>query len=146
MRKTVVAAVTLASATALTGAAAGSSSAPAADARATHVLKWRTNGIASDEVGISGWTRSEVVTSRRTGADIGYDSITGDSVPGSNRVKMYIAFAVEGGIIVARAHTDFEPPEWHGKVLSGAGKFKGITGTLRVREARNTLVTMRVKY
>jgi hypothetical protein len=75
---------------------------------------------------------TEVVRSRKTHKVVGYDSVIGVFFPESNSLRVQIATAVNGGIIVARVQTDFDPPNvvFHGPIIRGTGKFTGATGSL----------------
>jgi hypothetical protein len=149
MNKTAIAAAALAGATALTGASVSSSAAPSTEAKAAHVFKWSVRPLAEHQTGDNSFTQSEVVRSRRTHKIVGYDALRGRFYPAKDMVKIHVAFALKGGIIVARGHLDFNVTDaFHGTVVSGTGKFKGITGTMTARDQANdsTFVTLRVNY
>ena len=150
MNKSVLAAAALAGATVLTGASVSSSAAPSTDARAAHVLRWKTHAITDHEVGRNGFVGADVIRSRRTNNIIGYTSISGKFLAAQNAIRAQAAFAVKGGIIVVRGQAPLSAGVLTGPVVSGTGKFRGISGTATVRGEPNnndiSYVTLRVNY
>lgn len=137
MKKSLVAAVALASATAFTGASAAPATVPAAETQAAHTLRWRLTETASHDVGKTGFVGTDVIRSVRTGKILGYDSTSGRFFPKTNGARIQVAAAVKGGILVAVVHGRFTSNDvlFRGRVLSGTGKFVGAEGTVTARPA-----------
>jgi hypothetical protein len=150
MNRTAMAAAALAGVTLLTGASVGSPAAPSPEAKTAHVLKWKWHLLAGHQLGLSqSVVETEVIRSRRTNKIIGY---TSHSLRFGNThgTQIQAAAAVRGGIIVGRLHAPAGVNVLTGRVVSGTGKFKGITGTWTFRQTRKdpatALVTVRVNY
>ena len=132
MKKSVVAAVALAGATAFTGASAAPATAPATEAQAAHTLRWRLTETASHNLGKNAFVGTDVIRSARTGNIVGYDSTTGKFFPEMNSARIQVAASVKGGILVAAVHGTFTSNDvvFHGRILRGTGKFAGAEGTV----------------
>ncbi|MBA2560501.1 MAG: hypothetical protein H0V07_11575 [Propionibacteriales bacterium] len=148
MKKTAVAAVALASVTALTGASAAPATAPGATQAATaHTLKWKLIETASHRVGTHGFVGTDKIRSRRTGNVVGYDSFTGTFSRRTQSAKIQFAASVKGGILIGQVRADFDSKQsvFHGRVLKGTGKFAGAQGTIVAKpigDGSNTSVTI----
>ncbi len=148
MKKTAVAAVALASVTALTGASAAPATSDSATQAATaHTLKWKLIETAFHRAGAHGFVGTDKIRSRRTGKVVGYDSFTGKFFRRTDSAKIQFAASVKGGILVGQAHGSFssEHPVFHGRVLKGTGKFAGAQGTIVARpigDGSNTSITI----
>ena len=110
-------------------------------------LKWKLNEIASHEVGRHGFVTADRIRSVRTGKIVGYDSVSGEFDPATNKVVIDVAFSVRGGILVARVRADFDSDEavFRGPVLKGTGRFAGAEGTIAAKpvgDGGRTLVTI----
>ena len=132
MKKSVLAAFALASATAFTGASAAPATVPAAESQAAHTLRWRLTETASHELVMNAVVGSDVIRSARTGELVGYDSTTLKFYPQTNSARVQVAAAVKGGILVYGVHGRFTSNDvvFHGRVLRGTGKFAGAQGTV----------------
>jgi hypothetical protein len=151
MKRTAIAAVALAGATALTGASVSSSATPSTETRSAHVISWKLHELTNYQVGDNAFTGTDVIRSRKTHKVLGYNAGTAKFLPAQNVLKLDIAFAVKGGLIVVRMSGDFDESDvFTGRVLSGTGDFKGISGTVTARSQPSndavTFVTLRVNY
>jgi hypothetical protein len=151
MKRTAIAAVALAGATALTGASVSSSAAPSTDTKSVHVLNRRVHELKDHQVGHNAYTGTDVIRCRKTLEFLGYDAGTAKVLTARKVLKVHLAFAVKGGLIVARMSAHFnESDVFTGRVLSGTGKFKGIAGTMTARSKPSndkvTFITLRVHY
>ena len=152
MKKSIVAALALASAATFSGASvAAPATAPNAQAKAAHTLRWKLNETASHNVG-NHFVGSDTIRSRRTGEIIGYDSTTGSFFPKTSMVRLQVAASVKGGILVGRLSADFSTVAdvvvFEGPILKGTGKFKGAEGTITARSSNGgnkTFVTIRYR-
>jgi hypothetical protein len=147
MKRTLIAAIALAGATAVTGASAVPAAPLATDAKAAHTLKWRLTETASRDIGKTHFVGTDVIRSARTLKIVGYDSTTGVYFPTTNSARIQVAAAVKGGILVGAVRADFDSPTpvFHGRILRGTGKFAGATGTITAKvlgDGTKTLVTI----
>ena len=153
MKKSVVAALALASAATFSGASvAAPATAPNAQGKAVHTLRWKLNETASHNVGRNNFVGSDTIRSRRTGEIIGYDSTTGSFFPKTSMVRLQVAASVKGGILVGRLSADFSTVAdvvvFEGPILKGTGKFKGVEGTITAKSSnggKKTFVTIRYR-
>ncbi len=168
MKKLVLAAIALASVTALLGAsaapaapaaapaaapgsapAAAPGSAPAPDDRVVYILRWRLTEIASHNVGRNGFVTADRIRSLRTGKIVGYDSVSGKFDPQTGRARIDVAASLKGGILIARVHANFQSGDevFHGPVLKGTGRFLGAEGTITARPIGDgTRTRVKVRY
>lgn len=105
--------------------------------------RWVLRETDAANVGDS-YIANDVIRSSATGRIVGYDSGVSKAYPNENRLVWQVAFAVEGGIIVARLNVDFSEEQHRGRILSGSGRYRGIEGTMTSRRKANgdTLVTL----
>ena len=148
MKKSAVAAAALVGASALTGSVVAPGSATTA-APQMHTKRMVLHQTAAHSVGKFTFTGTDVVKSRARKI-IGYDAITGKFYPKKGKVVIDVAFALRGGIIVARVSHKGPAPDvikFEGPILKGSGKFKGIEGTITARSPADndekTFVTLR---
>lgn len=148
MKKYALAAAALAGVTAFTGASAAPATAPVAEDKAATVLRWRLIEKASHQLGQNTFSGIDTIRSVRTGNIVGHDSYTARFFPRTNRVRLQVAAAVKGGILVAAVHGTPTQDVFQGRVIRGTGKFSGAEGTVIARPEgqRNTvLVTIRLQ-
>lgn len=105
--------------------------------------KWVLRETDAANVGDS-YIANDVIRSRATGRIVGYDSGTSKGYPRQNRLVWQVAFALDGGVIVARLNVNFDEVQHRGRILSGTGKYREIEGTMTSRRKANgdTLVTL----
>jgi hypothetical protein len=105
--------------------------------------KWVLHETDAADVGDS-YISNDVIRSRATGRVVGYDSGTSKGYPKQDRLVWQVAFALDGGIIVARLNVNFEEDQHRGRILSGTGRYREIEGTMtsRVKPNSDTLVTL----
>jgi hypothetical protein len=95
---------------------------------------------------------TDVARSRKTGHIVGYDTVALEFLPKTQKVLLQVAFSLKGGIILTRlvAH----PPthgfvHFAGVIVSGAGKYSGVTGTVTGKSPTSnqnkTFVTLNYK-
>jgi hypothetical protein len=63
----------------------------------------------------------------------GYDTISGRFFPKANKVRIQVAFALNGGILLARVSEHGSTPQtikYRGPILGGSGNFAGVTGRI----------------
>ena len=127
MNLTALTAALLASLTTFTGSAAPAT-VPAAPTQRAHTVKWRLIEATEHSVGKNVRTGTDVVRSVGTGKIVGYDSYTFRSFPARSALRVQIAAAVKGGIVVYAVHGKYSDDVYHGRILRGTGKFVGAKG------------------
>ena len=132
MKRSAVAAAALVGASALTGSVVAPGSATTA-APQMHTKRMVLHQTESHNVGRTSFIGADVDRSR-AGKIVGYDAITGKFYPTSGKVVIDVAFALKGGIIMARVSShgpgDNGVVRYQGPILKGSGKYKGIDGTI----------------
>ena len=105
--------------------------------------RWVLHETDAANVG-GGYIANDVIRSRATGRIVGYDSGVAKRYPNQNRIVWQVAFAVDGGIIVARLNVNTNEEHHRGRILSGSGKYREIEGTMTSRRKADgdTLVTL----
>ena len=111
---------------------------------AMQTKRWILRETAVEVVGKRSAASTDIIRSRVTGKIVGYDSGVSRYYPRSERVVWQVAFALQGGIIVARLNVDLAQTQHNGRILSGTGKYRGIEGTMTSRqdEPGRTRVTL----
>lgn len=148
MKKSVVAALALASATAFTGASAAPATPPTAETQAAHTLRWQLAETGSKQVAPNAYVGTDVIRSARTGKIVGYDSSTLRFFLKANRARIQLAAAVKGGILVYAVHSriTLDDVVFHGRVLRGTGKFAGAEGTVTATPGENGKTLVVIHY
>lgn len=109
----------------------------------TRHKRWVLHETDAANVGES-YIANDVIRSRATGRIVGYDSGVSKGYPRPNRIVWQVAFALDGGIILARLNVKDNEEQHRGRILSGSGKYREIEGTMTSRRKANgdTLVTL----
>jgi len=133
--------------TALSGAAATSGSAAAGDAKVQHHKKLVLRETASRDLSRRTFAGTDKVKSASSRELVGFDSYTGRFYPHKQKAVLQVAFALKGGIIIARVSATFtsdSPPPISGRILKGTGKYKGIDGTVtgRLTDSDKVFITL----
>jgi hypothetical protein len=83
---------------------------------------------------------------RSNGKFAGYTSFTGSLHPQREEVHIQLAYALRGGIIIARVTIPYRSARFQGLLVKGSGKYSGVQGTLTGRftegDAAKTYVTL----
>lgn len=111
---------------------------------ATHTAHWVLYETASHNLTKTDFVGTDRITSASTGHTVGYDSITGHFVPKEKKATIQVAFALRGGIIVAKVHLVNGGPKFRGHIVTATGAYAGATGTVRGHEGhgKKTFVTL----
>jgi hypothetical protein len=146
MRKLAFAAVGVAAAAGLTGAAVlpGSAAHDAATTTRHYVL----HQTGSHDLGKYSFAGTDKI--KHAGKVVGFDVITGKFNPRQNTVAIQVSFALKGGIIHARVHnlpfTPGGPSRFVGRITGGSGKYHGASGTIEAHSPagndKKTFVTL----
>ena len=87
---------------------------------------------------------------RQAGHTVGYESFTGIFYPKRDRAKIWVTYALKGGSITTVEHINGAESRSSGAILSGTGKYKGITGTLTARQAlhneRKSYIVLKYRF
>ena len=125
-------------------AASDSTTTSGMQTNAMQTKRWVLRETAANPVGPRSGVSTDVIRSRVTGKIVGYDSGVARFYPRQDRIVWQVAFALKGGIIVARLNVNVTETQHTGRILSGTGKYRGIEGTMtsRQRDRTHTLVTL----
>jgi hypothetical protein len=109
-------------------AIAGAGTAIATRASSSHTLSFTSKGTGKT----AHFGRQYVNSDKeiKGGHTIGDDVISGIVNPKAQTISGTVAIALQGGVIYARFTGNFATGALTGKVTGGAGKFKGIAGTI----------------
>jgi len=149
MRK--LATTSVAAAVLATGLAAASTTSdaagPTAAQRTQHVMRLLVHQIESHPLGENhpaGADRLRFLASHKIA---GYESFSGVFNPKTDRLRFWLADALEGGIIVSYFDLDTQKTgnTFTGRITHGTGRYSGIHGTLHVRnsDGGRTVYTLR---
>jgi hypothetical protein len=137
MRKLALAAVAALAATALTGAAA----VPAASETQVHTKRFVSRHIRTHSLSTN--TAAGAGVDRHAGHTIGYDTFTAHFYPKQDRSDIWVTFALKNGTIAGVVHSKGPGTTpgtvFHGRILNGTGKYKGVDGTVSVRPGGSTV-------
>jgi len=136
MKRLAVAAAALAGVTALSGAAASPGSASTDNKAQTIKLVMHQTGFHL----LGKNTFAGTDRAKSGGKFAGYDTISGRFFPKTNKVRVQVAFALAGGILLARANEHGSTPQtikYRGPILGGSGKFAGVTGRITAHSPAN---------
>jgi hypothetical protein len=147
MNKLVLAAVATVAGSALAGAAVlPGSAAPEAVSHTRHYVLIQTGSH-----GIGKFTFAGTDKVRKAGKVVGFDSVTGRFSRPQNRVVIQAAFALRGGLILAKLHNVAAtgpggPLDFTGRITGGTGTYHGITGTVDAHQptdsSKKTFLTL----
>lgn len=126
MKRSAVAAIALASTTALSGAALVPGAATTDSTM--HTLKLVAHSTATHSVGKYDFVGAD--TDRHNGAVIGYDTFSGHFFVKQNKAILDVAAALKGGIILLHITQDGSSNAFTGTISGGRGKYVGIKGTV----------------
>lgn len=140
-RAAAVAAAMLVGVTALSGAVAQTGSATTDST--VHTKRLVLHQTATHGVGRYSFVGTDTARSAATQKVVGYDTISGHYYPRTDSVKIQVAIALRGGIIVARVHSlKSVPNQYVGPIVKGSGKYNGIRGTVTAHSpSQNSLKT-----
>ena len=141
MKKT-IAALLLMTLPAVTGAAVLQDSATAGTT--THTTKLILHQTAQHRLGKADFAGTDKALSAATHDVVGFDTITGHFNVKTKTAVIQAAFALKGGLILARVKIVDNTPDFKGRILSGTGAYSGITGTVSGRQEGHgtTLLTL----
>jgi hypothetical protein len=141
MKKTVVA-LLLMTLPGLTGAAVVQDSATAS--MSTHTTKLILKQQSQHGLGKADFAGTDKVLSAATHDVVGFDAITGHFNVKTKTAVIQAAFALKGGLILARVPVANNNPAFKGRILGGTGVYSGITGTVTGRNEGHgkTLLTL----
>jgi hypothetical protein len=140
MHKPALAVAALIGVSALTGSAIPAGS--AAEAPAIHTMTLVEHFLDARPSG--GLTSVGVDRLRSHGHFVGYDSYSNKALSTTNKRVAWTGFALRGGMIMARFVE--RNHRIHGQILSGAGKYRGIVGTVTDRLGPNATEIVTFTY
>jgi hypothetical protein len=135
--------------TGLAGASTSSDAAgPAAPGRSQHVTRLLVQSIEAHPVSENHPTGADRLRSLATKEIVGYESFTGVSNPKSHRLRFWLADALEGGVIISFFDLDTETTgnTFSGRITSGTGRYRGIEGTIHVRNSDDGRTVYTLRY
>jgi regulator of RNase E activity RraA len=144
MRKSVAVAGSVLITTALVGTTAAVTSAH--EERTTKTLRFVDIGLRDSQLGKTTAAASGV--DKINGKVVGYSALTGKFNPKTKRVHVQVAAALKGGIIVVSASQGLNDNSnrFHGRVLTGTGRFHDARGTFTARETSKTRTVVTIRY
>ena len=143
IKKYAAAALLLAVAPAIAGAATSQQTATAANS--THVLRLKLHVTAGHSLDQLHFVGTERVRSRDTHQLVGFDTFRGHVKP--HTVVYETAFAFKGGILLTRGRlVSKAPATFAGHVTGGTGAFAGATGTARGRALSREDTVFTIRY
>jgi hypothetical protein len=135
--------------TGLAGASTSSDAAgPPAPARSQHVTRLLVQSIEARDVTDNHPAGADRLRSLATHEIVGYESFTGVNNPESNRLRFWLADALKGGVIISYFDLDTENTgnTFSGRITSGSGRYRGIEGTIHVRNSDNGRTVYTLRY
>lgn len=141
----------VAAAVMLTGLAGASTSSDAAGSKAAersqHVTRLLVQDIEAHPLSDHHPAGVDRLRSLATHEIVGYESFSGVFNPKTDRLRFWLADALEGGIIVSyfNLNTEKTGNTFTGRITHGTGRYRGIEGTVHVRnsDSGRTVYTLR---
>jgi hypothetical protein len=116
----------LAAAALVAGVGGAATTLPASASQKAHTLRFNSFTIAGPGLGPGNFAGAEI--DKRKGDVIGYDSVTDKLDRTTHVLRVYVAFALRGGILHVAGHQ--RAGVFTGRVTGGSGRFKGASGTV----------------
>lgn len=141
-----VAAVTL---TGLAGASASSDAAGrTAPERTQHVTRLLVQDVEAHPLGKNHPAGADRLRSVETHKIVGYESFSGVVNPETERLRFWLADALKGGVITSYFNLPLEGVgnTFSGRIVDGTGKYRGIEGTIHVRNSENGRTVYTLRY
>ncbi|MFC4785105.1 hypothetical protein ACT8ZV_11545 [Nocardioides sp. MAHUQ-72] len=137
--------------TGLTGASTSSGAAgPAAPApnRSQHVLRLLSEQIESHRLSDNHPAGVDRLRSLATHRIVGYESFSGVFEPKTDRLRFWLAAALKGGLIESYFDLDTTTGSnrFSGRIIHGTGRYRGIQGTIRVRNSESGRTVYVLRY
>jgi hypothetical protein len=95
----------------------------------THTLRVKSTVVSEKVLPGGHFVDADKDTSK--GKYVGTDAVSGAYLKKTNTAKGEVAFALSGGIMYANIAENAKTGVLTGKLTGGAGKFKGISGTVK---------------
>jgi hypothetical protein len=127
----------------LTGAAVSSST--AAQEHPTYTKRLVLHEIASAGLGTFSFAGTDRIRSRATNNVLGFVSYSGVFHPRTETVTLWASLALRGGLIHGRVKLT-DDDRFTGTITGGAGKYRGITGTISGRSASGNRTFVNLHY
>jgi hypothetical protein len=132
---------------AATGVAIAPQLGSAAPARATtHTLRLAAHQTAIRSFPPVKFASADTDRNPATGKVRGFDAITSHFNFRTNVVKMDAAIALKGGVIIAHLVGATNSRTSDGIITGGSGKYKGIKGTIHMRDKGTTVTRITLSY
>lgn len=141
----------VAAAVMLTGLAGASTSSdavgPTAAKRSQHVKRLLVQDVEAHPLSDNHPAGVDRLRSLRTHKIVGYESFSGVFNPKNDRLRFWLADALEGGLVVSYfdLNTEKTGNTFTGRITHGTGRYRGIEGTIHVRnsDSGRTVYTLR---
>lgn len=112
---------------------------------ATHTEKFKSRTVKNISLDKTG-DYVELATDTKHGKQIGGDSSSGRYHAATGKVTGRVSFQRKQGVIYATFSLNTQTAKLTGKVVGGAGIYKGVTGTLSGRAVNRKLTSITMTY
>lgn len=117
-----------------TGASAVSDvSGTTAPERTLHVKRLVIHEIASHSPAPNQFLGADRLRSLATHKVAGYDNFAGVYNPKTDRLRFWLSISLKGGLIDSVFSVRPSPQDFTGRITHGSGKYRGVEGTIKVR-------------